>query len=250
MKKSLYKYLLMLGDNSMVLGHRLSELCGHGPSLETDIALTNISLDLFGQVRSYFQYAAKLSGEETTEDTIAFLRKERKYLNVILLEQPNEDFAHVVARQFLFDAYQSLLLPELMKSKDEQIAAIAAKSIKESRYHLRFSSEWVKRLGAGTEESYQRMQAAVNHLLPFADEFFKETAIEKEMNEQGIGGDVQAMRESYYKMVSDVLSLATLSVPEIKPRVVNGKTGIHSEHMGYILSELQFMQRTYPNMEW
>lgn len=240
----------MLGDNSMVLGHRLSELCGHGPSLETDIALTNISLDLFGQVRSYFQYAAELQGNKTSEDTIAFLRKERNYFNVVLLEQPNANFAHVIVRQFLFDIYHSLLLTELLESKDERIAAIAAKSIKESKYHKRFSSEWVKRLGAGTEESHTKTQAAVNHLFPFCDEFFKVSAIEKEMHELGIGVDLGKMKELYNKEVSEVFQAATLSTADLKPRVVSGKDGIHSEHMGYILNELQFMQRAYPNMQW
>jgi len=234
----------------MVLGHRLSELCGHGPSLETDIALTNISLDFFGQVRSYFQYAAELKGNKTSEDTIAFLRKERNYLNVVLLEQPNENFAHVIVRQFLFDVYHSLLLTELLSSKDERIVAIAAKSIKESKYHKRFSSEWVRRLGAGTEESHDKMQSAVNHLFPFAEEFFKVTSIEKEMHEIGVGPDLALTKENYYKEVNLILGEATLSATDLKPRVVNGKNGIHSEHMGYVLNELQFMQRAYPNMEW
>jgi len=140
MKESLYRYLLMLGDNSMILGHRLSELCGHGPSLETDIALTNISLDLFGQVRNLFQYAAKLKGEDYTEDKIAYSRNERQHLNCLILEQPNVDFAHVIVRQFLFDAFHKLQLEELQSSKDETIAAIATKSLKETKYHLRFSS--------------------------------------------------------------------------------------------------------------
>jgi len=234
----------------MILGHRLSELCGHGPSLETDIALTNISLDLFGQVRNYFQYAAELDGEEVTEDTIAFLRKERKYLNVILVEQPNTDFAYVIVRQYLYDLFQSFLQPELLKSKDERIASIAAKSIKESKYHLRFSSEWLKRLGGGTEESNNKTQEALEHLLPFADEFFMETEVEKEMHEQGIAPDVKSFKESCYKKIEQLMDEANLKMPELKPRVVNGKTGIHSEHMGYILNELQFMQRAYPDMEW
>ncbi len=250
MNEQLTKYLMMLGDNAMILGHRLSELCGHGPSLETDIALTNISLDLYGQVRSYFQYAAELGGEEVSEDTIAFLRKERTYLNVVLVEQPNEDFGHVIVRQFLYDMFQSFMTPALMNSADERIAAIAAKSIKETRYHLRFSTSWMKRLGAGTEESKARIQAAVNHLLPFADEFFVMTAIEKEMYEEGIGPDLQTFKEDFYSKVKEVLIEAELSMPESAPRVVKGKTGIHSEHMGYILNELQYMQRTYPQMEW
>jgi len=251
MNDALYNYLLMLGDNAMILGHRLSELCGHGPSLETDIALTNISLDLYGQVRSCFQYAAEMgTGHEETEDSIAFLRKERKYRNVVLVEQPNTDFAYVVARQFLYDLYQSYLQPALVESQDERIAAIAAKSIKESRYHLRFSTEWMKRLGAGTAESNNRMQAAVDHLLPFADEFFMPTSVEKEMIATKIAPDVSSFKSSYYDRVNSVLEEACLRVTELAPRVVQGKEGIHSEHMGFILSELQFMQRSFPGMDW
>lgn len=250
MNKALYEYLLMLGDNSMILGHRLSELCGHGPNLETDIALTNISLDLFGQVRSYFQHAARVKGGSSTEDTIAFLRKDREYRNVLLVEQPNEDFGHIIGRQFLYDSYHLPLLEQLTHSKDETIAAIANKSIKESRYHLRFSSEWIKRLGDGTEESHQRMQQALNHMYPFTFELFEETAIEKEMKDAGIGADLSTVKNRAMQTINEVLNEATLQLPDHPPRVAKGKTGIHSEHLGYILSDLQYMQRTYPNMQW
>ena len=248
--QSLYEYLLMLGDNSMILGHRLSELCGHGPSLETDIALTNISLDLFGQVRSYFQYAAELKGDEATEDSIAFLRFDRDYRNSIIVEQPNTDFAHVIVRQFLFDSYHVPLLEQLMHSEDETIAAIAAKSIKEAKYHLRFSSEWMKRLGDGTEESHQRTQAALNHLYPYLHELYHESPIEKEMKDQGVGADLSVVKERSLETIKEVIAEATLSIPDSEPRMVRGKQGIHSEHMGFILSDLQFMQRAYPNMQW
>lgn len=250
MQESLFKYLLMLGDNSMILGHRLSELCGHGPTLETDIALTNISLDLFGQVRSYFQYAAKLKGAESTEDTIAFLRKEREILSVILVEQPNEDFAYVIGRQYLYDVYHFLLLQGLVNSKDETIAAIAAKSIKEVKYHRRFSGEWINRLGGGTEESMHRMQTAINHLYPFVDELFKITSVEKEMADNNIGIDLSQLKDKYYDIIKQHIINAGLKIPEIPPRVCKGKEGIHSEYLGYILGELQFMQKTYPGMEW
>lgn len=250
MKDKLYEYILMLGDNSMILGHRLSELCGHGPSLETDIALTNISLDLFGQVRSYFQYAAEVKGGGATEDTIASLRFDRDYRNVILVEQPNTDFGYVIGRQFLFDAFHLPLLEQLMNSNDETIAAVAAKSIKESRYHLRFSSSWVKRLGDGTEESHQRMQAAINHLYPFVSELFRETEIEKEMKELGIGADLNLIKESFDQTVKTILEEATIEIPDTPSRQTNGKTGIHTEQMGFILAEFQYMQRAYPNMTW
>lgn len=250
MKDQLYKYLLMLGDNSMILGHRLSELCGHGPALETDIALTNISLDLFGQVRGFFRYAAEVKGGDATEDSIAFLRHDREHYNCILLEQPNVDFAHVIARQFFFDVFQKLQLEQLVNSKDEEIAAIAVKSLKETKYHLRFSSEWMKRLGDGTEESYKRIQRAVDTLYPFTGEFFKETALEKEMKDQGIGVDLSIIQNAFNETVSQIFAEAKINMPEAKQRMVKGKEGIHSEQMGFILSDFQFMQRAYPNMEW
>jgi len=249
-KNSLYNYLLMLGDNSMILGHRLSELCGHGPSLETDIALTNISLDLFGQVRNYFQYAAELKGEGKTEDDLAFLRYEHEYRCVLLVEQPNTDFAYIIARQYFFDAYHVLLMQQLCGSTDEQISAIAHKSLKEVKYHNRFSSEWVKRLGDGTDVSHEKMQAAVNYLFPYLNELTEETALEKEMKEMGIGADLAEIRTQYFENVSAVLKEATLEVPENIFFHSGGKKGIHTEHLGFILTELQYMQRAYPNMAW
>lgn len=250
MENRIAEYVQMLGDNVMILGHRLSELCGHGPSLETDIALTNISLDLFGQTRNYFQYAAKLLGKEQTEDTIAFLRTERSYKNAKITEQPNTDFAFVIARQYLFDTYHLALLEQLMSSEDTQIAAIAAKSIKEVKYHHRFSSEWVKRLGDGTEESHQKMQTAMDALLPYCGGLLHESELEKEMKEAGIGADIPLIESSYYPQIENHLSEATIAFE--KPEFIQkgGKEGLHSEHMGFILADLQFMQRTYPNMAW
>jgi len=250
MKDQLYKYLLMLGDNSMILGHRLSELCGHGPALETDIALTNISLDLFGQVRGFLRYAAEVKGGGATEDSIAFLRSEREYYHCVLLEQTNDDFAHVIARQFFFDLFQQLQLEQLVNSEDKEIAAIAVKSLKETKYHLRFSGEWVKRLGDGTEESASRMQAAVDKLYPFTGEFFYETPLEKEMKEKRIGVDLEKIKPVFDAQVSQLFAEAKLSIPETKQRMVKGKYGIHSEQLGFILSDFQYMQRAYPNMEW
>ena len=250
MNNSLYNYLLMLGDNAMIIGQRLGELCGHGPSLETDIALTNMSLDFFGQVRNYFQYAAEVKGEDFTEDKIAFMRYERDYKNVLLVEQPNTDFAYIIARQYFFDAFHILLLNELKNSADEQIRAIANKSIKEVKYHQRFSSEWVKRLGDGTEQSHEKMQAAVNHLYPYLNELTEETELEKEMKENGIGADLNKIRDQYFENINAILTAATLEIPENIFSHSGGKKGIHSEHLGYILADLQFMQRAYPNMEW
>jgi len=250
MNNNLIQYIFGIADNSLILGQRLGELCGHGPSLETDIAMTNISLDLFGQVRSYFQYAAKLIGGETTEDTIAFLRKESDYKNVLLVEQPNQDFAYSIARQFLFDVHHLLVLEDLQNSKDETLSAIAKKSIKEVSYHTRFSSDWIRRLGDGTEESHNRIQTAINDLWIFTNELFYQTEDDKVMVSEGIGVDVTLFKASYYKKVNTVLEEATLQTTVIEYFQKGGKQGIHSEHMGYILTELQFMQRTYPNMIW
>ncbi|MFY0603767.1 MAG: phenylacetate-CoA oxygenase subunit PaaC [Flavobacteriaceae bacterium] len=248
--ESLYKYILGIADNSLVLGQRLGELCGHGPSLETDIACTNISLDLFGQVRSYYQYAAKIAEDERTEDDIAMLRKEREYLNVLLVEQPNTDFAYTMARQFLFDVYHLLFLKELEKSNDITLSAIATKSIKEVSYHKRFSSDWIKRLGDGTEESHRRIQEAIDSLWTYTDELFHQTQADKNVVSENVGVDVTKLKDKYYSMVSEVLEEATLKTPESKWFQKGGKEGIHTEHLGYLLSDLQYMQRTYPNMEW
>ena len=250
MNNNLIQYIYGIADNSLILGQRLGELCGHGPSLETDIAMTNISLDLFGQVRSYYQYAAKLIGGDATEDTIAFLRKEREYKNVLLVEQPNQDFANSIARQFLFDVYHLLVLEELQNSKDETLSAIAKKSIKEVSYHTRFSSDWIRRLGDGTEESHNRIQTAINDLWVFTEELFLQTEAEIAMVSEGIGVDVTLLKEPFYNKVAEVLDEATLQVPSIEYFQKGGKQGIHSEHLGYMLTEMQFMQRTYPNMTW
>ena len=250
MKENFYKYILQIADNSLILGQRMGELCGHGPSLETDIACTNISLDLFGQVRSYYQYAAKIAADGRTEDDIAMLRKERDYLNVLLVEQPNTDFGYTMARQFLFDVFHLLFLKELEKSKDLTLSAIATKSIKEVSYHQRFSSDWVKRLGDGTEESHERIQSAINDLWTYTDELFRLSEVDEAMLKEGVAVDISKLKNDYYQKVSDILEEATLKVPESKYFQKGGKQGIHTEHMGYLLADLQYMQRAYPNMEW
>jgi ring-1,2-phenylacetyl-CoA epoxidase subunit PaaC len=250
MSNQLVQYICGIADNSLILGQRLGELCGHGPSLETDIALTNISLDLFGQVRSYFQYAAEIQGDQSSEDTFAFLRKEQEYRNVLLVEQPNTDFAYIIARQFLFDVYHQLFLEKLQSSNDQTLSAIAKKSLKEVTYHVRFSSDWVIRLGDGTEESHSRMSTAIEDLWIFTEELFSCTELEKEMANSTIGVDVSLLRETYYNRVHSVLNEATIAIPDVKYFQKGGKQGNHSEHMGYILTEMQYMQRTFPNMTW
>ena len=250
MKNNLYNYILGIADNSLILGQRLGQLCGHGPSLETDIACTNISLDLFGQVRSYFQYAAKIAGDQRTEDDIAMLRKERDYKNVLLVEQPNTNFAFTIGRQFLFDVYHLAFLTELQNSNDFTLSVIAKKCVKEVSYHLRFSSDWVKRLGNGTSVSNEKMQEAINDLWTYTDELFYQTKADKKMVFEGVGVDVTKLKNNYYSHINDILLEATLKIPESKWFQTGGKEGIHTEHLGYLLSDLQYMQRTYPNMEW
>jgi len=250
MNNNLYKYILGIADNSLILGQRMGSLTGHGPSLETDIACTNISLDLFGQVRSYYQYAAKIAGDSRTEDDIAMLRKEREYLNVLLVEQPNTNFAYTLARQFLFDVYHLLFLQELQKSHDVTLSAIAKKSIKEVSYHQRFSSDWIKRLGDGTETSHNKIQEAIDSLWTYTDELFHQTEADKIAVKEHIGVDVTKLKDEYYNRVNTILEEATLKVPESKWFQKGGKEGVHTEHLGYLLSDLQYMQRAYPNMEW
>jgi len=247
---NLVQYIYGIADNTLILGQRLGELCGHGPNLEVDIAMTNIALDLLGQTRSYYQYAAKLSGNEATEDTIAFLRNEREYKNVLLVEQPNTDFAYSIGRQFLYDIFHLLLLEELQNSKDETLVAIAKKSIKEVSYHKRFSSDWIKRLGDGTDESHTRIQNAINDLWTFTDELFHQADADKAIVSEGIGADVTKLKDAYYTQITQILEEATVQIPDIKYFQKGGKQGIHSEHMGYLLADLQYMQRTFPNMTW
>ncbi|PZD78680.1 1,2-phenylacetyl-CoA epoxidase subunit PaaC [Mesonia sp. K7] len=249
-KKDLIQYIETIADNSLILGQRMGELTGHGPTLEVDIACTNISLDLFGQVRSYFQYAAQLSNQEISEDDLAFLRQERAYKNVLLVEQPNRDFAYVIARQFLFDHYHFLFLKHLQNSEDETLAAIAKKSIKEVSYHKRFSSDWIIRLGDGTEESKQKIQTAVDDLWQYTQELFEPNEAEKAAEEKHIGVDIVSLQAEYTQNVGKVLQEATLTQPDLKFFQRGGKKGIHTEHLGYLLSDMQYMQRTYPNMKW
>ena len=247
---ALYEYLLRLGDDSLILGHRLSEWCGHGPILEEDIAMTNLSLDLIGQATSIYQYAAKVEGKGRTEDDIAFLRFDKDYKNLLLVERPNEDFGVTMMRQFLFDAYRKPLWERLTKSSDEMIAAIAEKSLKETKYHLKHSSEWVIRLGDGTDESHERVQSALNDLWKYAAEIFYEDEVDAQLKAEGVIPDMSGFKEEWHSHVKNVLDEATLSIPENNWKQEGGRRGLHTEHLGYILAELQYMQRAYPGMEW
>ncbi len=249
-EKALFEYLIRRADDSLILGHRLSEWCGHGPILEEDIALTNLALDLIGQATEWFQYAAEVEGEDRDEDDLAFMRIEREYKNVLLVEQTNGDFGKTIVRQFLFDHFQNLLFEKLLESEDEQIAAIAAKSIKEVRYHLKHSSEWVIRLGDGTEESHKRVQESLTDLSRFTEELFFQDEVDQILNKEGIICDTADFKDQYYKNIQAVIDEATLQLPEKQWQLDGGRKGVHSEHLGFLLTELQYMQRTYPNMKW
>lgn len=250
MENALFEYLLRLGDDSLILGHRLSEWCGHGPILEEDIALTNLSLDLIGQTTELLKYAGQVEGKGRTEDDIAFLRFDKDYRNLLLVERPNGDFGVTIMRQFLFDAYRKPLFERLVNSSDETIAAIAAKSLKETKYHLKHSSEWVIRLGDGTEESHIRVQDALNDLWKYAAELFYEDEVDATLKANGVLPEMDSLKQEWETTVNSVLKEATLKIPENNWEQVGGRKGLHSEYLGYILAELQYMQRAYPNMEW
>lgn len=245
-----FNYLLRLGDDSLILGQRLAEWCGHGPILEEDIAMTNISLDLIGQAISVLNYAGDVESKGRDGDALAFLRLEKDYKNLLLVEQKNGDFGDTMMRQFLFDAYRKLLFERLQNSTDKQLAAIAEKSLKETRYHFKHSAEWVIRLGDGTDESHKRVQNSLNNLWRYTDELFYVDASDEVLTKQGILPDLSDLKSLWLQEVNTVLDLATLQIPTNNWQFEGGRKGVHSEHMGYLLSELQFMQRVYPNMEW
>jgi len=236
-------YSLHLADSTLILAQRNAEWCGHGPILEQDIAITNITLDLLGQSRNFYQYAASLIGNGSTEDSLAYLRKEREFKNLLLCEQPNGDWGQTILRQFFFSVYQQLLFEKLQSGNDEQLAAIAAKSLKEVNYHVRWSSEWVIRLGDGTEESHNRMLKAVDALWAYTGEMFVPAPYEQLINPA-------TLQQSWQQKVETVLSEATLAIQGKTFMHVGGKDGKHTEQLGYILAELQYMQRTYPDSEW
>ena len=250
MKQVLIDYTLHLADNSLILGQRNAEWCGHGPVLEQDIAITNISLDLIGQARNFYQYAATLIGNHATEDSLAYLRKEEEFKNCLLVEQPKGDWAQTILRQFFFSQYQYLLFQQLQNSKDCQLAAIAEKSLKEVTYHLRWSSEWVIRLGDGTDESHRRIIKAIEELWKFTDELFSAMSYELQTASDGSGVDISKLKEPWMNKVNEVFSEATLAIPGKTLMQTGGKEGKHSEHLGSIFTELKYMQRTYPGCDW
>lgn len=249
-REALFQYLLRLGDNALILGQRLSEWCGHAPVLEQDIAITNLALDHIGQARNWLSLAAEVEGKGRDEDQLAYLRDAWDFRNLLLVEQPNEDWAHTIVRQFLFDQFNYLIHNEMQHSSDERIAAIAAKSLKEIKYHLKYSSEWMVRLGDGTEESHRRMQRALDALWRYSQEALIPDQIDDLMAEAGIGPDLRQLKPLYDEYVAHVLDQATLTTPDNTYMQRGGKQGTHTEFLGHILAEMQFLQRAYPGMEW
>lgn len=242
-------YALRLGDNGLVQAQRLGAWCGHAPELEIDLALANIGLDLLGQARNFLSYAAELNGSGD-EDTLAFGRDERQFSNVLLVEQPNGNFADTIARQFFMDAWHVALFSRLVNSRDPQIAAIAAKGLKEVRYHLRFSRGWLERLGNGTDYSTQLMQQAVNTLWRFTGELFMADELDISLSEQGIAVDPRELAAEWQTTVHTALLDAGLQIPEEAAFRRGGKQGLHSEHLGPMLAEMQYLQRSYPGQQW
>jgi len=254
-------YLLHLADNGLVLGQRNAEWCGHGPVLEEDIAMANISLDLVGQARMLYQHAAALLGEGATEDTLAYFRDAGQFRNYTLLELPHHgplagtaavdrDYATTIVRNFLYSSLMLLLWDTLQQSKDPQLAAIAGKSVKETRYHVRHSRDWLVRLGDGTDESHARMQAAVDHLLPYTQEFWTISEAEAQAAANGTGVDMRLLRDAWAAQVDEAFAEATLVRPAAGGHVPRGKEGLHSEHLGYVLGEMQSLARQHPGATW
>jgi ring-1,2-phenylacetyl-CoA epoxidase subunit PaaC len=246
----LIRYVLRLGDLSLILGQRLSEWVGHAPALEEDLGLANLALDLIGQARLLLGYAGELEDRGRSEDDIAMLRRQGEYLNPTLVEQPNGDFAETIVRQVLVDAFQLELYERLTDSADERLAAIAAKAVKETRYHLTYSSSWLVRLGDGTAESHARAQAALERLWPYTVELCEEDELDREMADCGIAPRLAEVRAGWSRRIDEVLAEATLERPRERPYTWFGKRGEHSEHLGYILAEMQYLQRACPGARW
>ena len=246
----LLTYCLRLGDDALILGHRLSEWTSRAPFLEEDIALTNVALDFIGRARLFYQYAAELQGGDATEDTFAYTRDVRDFTNLLICELPRGDFAFTIARQFLYDSYALLFMEQLKASTDARLAAIAAKAEKESTYHVRRGREWMLRLGGGTEESHAKLQRAVDDLWGYTDEIFEVDTITAGLIADGVAVDPTLLREDWHAAVSRVMAEADLSQPSPGWSVEGGRRGIHTDDLGFLLAELQFMQRAYPGLQW
>lgn len=249
-QEALFNYTLRLGDTSLILSQRLSEWTSKGPFLEEDLALTNIALDLMGQANSILEYAAKTEAKGRTADDLAFFRNEREFFNVQLVEQPNGDYAKTMLRQCMMDNFDVLFYAELSKSKDSTLAAIAAKSLKEITYHVRHSSSWVDRFGNGTEESHARLQTALNELWRFSDELFEMNEVDEALIKGGVAVDLAKLKPVWKKNVEAIIQKANLKLPEGTFMQTGSRKGVHTEHLGYILAEMQHLPRMHPQAKW
>jgi ring-1,2-phenylacetyl-CoA epoxidase subunit PaaC len=246
----LFEFVLRLGDDRLVLGHRMSEWCGHGPILEEDIALANMSLDLIGQASALLRLAGEIEGKGRDEDALAYFRDEHEFRNVQMVELPRGDFAFTIARQFLFDAYSVLMWDALQTCRHEKLAALAAKSLKEDKYHLRHSSEWMLRLGDGTAESHRRAQDALDHLWRYTGELFESDEVDEAVRAQGIAPDRAGIRSRWREIVADVVRRSTLTLPPDGPMASGGRRGQHTEFLGHMLAEMQIVARSHPGASW
>ena len=250
LRDKIFEFLLRLGDDRLILGHRLSEWCGHAPILEEDIALANIALDCIGQANAIYSIAAELENKNRTADDLAFLRNEREFKNLQLLEQPNEDFAYTIVRQFFYDLYSFLLYTKLSNSNYDELKAIAVKSLKEVTYHLRHSKQWIIKLGDGTKESKNKMQSALDDLWVFTNEIFLIDDLIIELKDKKIIPDISGIKDEWHNGVKEIMNEATLTIPETNEFVSGSREGRHTEYLGHILAEMQILQRSFPNVNW
>jgi ring-1,2-phenylacetyl-CoA epoxidase subunit PaaC len=250
MNEALFKYILRIGDTNLILGQRLSEWTGHGPFLEEDLALTNITLDITGAAKSFLEYAAKVEDKGRTEDDLAFLRNDRQFFNAQITELPNGDYARTIARQVLVDCFDYYFYQELSKSKDETLAGIAQKSLKEVTYHLRHTSAWLERFGDGTEESHNKVQLALNELWQYTNELFEMNEVDELLIKEGIAVDLNLVKTKWEKHISELVEKSTLTIPQNVFMQTGSRKGIHTEHLAFILAEMQALPRMYPDAKW
>lgn len=248
--RALFEFLVRLGDSALVLGHRLSDWVGHAPAIEEEVAMANVALDLIGQSRLWLSLAGTVEGSGRDEDRLAYLRDAGEFRNLLLVEQPNGDYATTIARQFYFDAWHARLLETLITSSDTRVAEIATKGAKEAAYHLQRSENWVITLGDGTEESQRRMQAAVDELYRYTGEMFESDAVDEALVANGVTVGPASLQEPWRAYVRTVFDEATLEMPRPEFMQRGGRRGVHTEHLGYLLAEMQFLQRAYPNSQW
>ncbi len=247
---NLYRFLVAQGDDAVILSHRLSEWCSNAPYLEEDLALANVALDYLGRARLFYQYAAEINGQGETEDSIAYTRDERQYTNLLIHELPINDFAFTLLRQYFLDVFYVEYMTGLSQSKDEQIAAIAGKSLKESRYHLKRSQPWITQLAQGTEESRRRILDALTELESFVGELFEMPEWEQQLVQEGIAFDRQSIREKWDQAVQGLLAESDITIADSQLKIGGGREGIHTEFLGHLLSEMQYLQRAYPGLKW